>query len=267
MKEPVRILSDLHLGHPASRISSAEQLRPLLEGMGTVVFNGDTWQELARAFRPRAEGLLRELEALCAELGVETVFLSGNHDPGWPGKGWVELAEGRVVITHGDAVMWGGSPWSREAFARLEQVKALWAEHRAAETDAGERLQLAREMALVLKAPAIPKGRSFLKRAMDALNPPKRAFEILRVWSQQAEEAARFAERYFPQAEVMVIGHFHHHGIWSRRGKVVVNTGAFVNPHGARWLEWRDGLLSCGRVVGKDGGFRAGEADQVWRLG
>ena len=266
MKEPVRILSDLHLVHPASRIGDVAALRPLLEGAGTVVFNGDTWQELATGFRDKAEVLLEELKALGAELGVEMVFLSGNHDPGWPGRGWVELADGRVVVTHGDAVMWGGSPWSREAFERLEKMQALWAEHREAETDAGERLQLARRMALLLKPPAIPKGRSLFRRAMDAVNPPRRALEILRVWACQADEAALFAKRYFPRAEFVVIGHFHHHGIWRKRGRRVINTGAFVNPHDSRWVEWQDGWLSCGRVLEVDGRFIRAAADETWRF-
>ena len=266
MKEPVRILSDLHLGHPAGRIAGVEVLRPLLEGAGTVVFNGDTWQELATGLRLGSAALLEGLWELGAELGVELVFLSGNHDPGWPGRGWVELAGGRIVVTHGDAVMWGGSPWSREAFERLEKIRELWAAHRAAECDAGERLELARRMALLLRPPAIPKGRSLLRRAIDALNPPRRALEILRVWACQADEAAGFAARYFPQAEIVVIGHFHHHGIWRKRGRTVINTGAFLNPHRARWVEWRDGWLRSGRVAEQDGRFVMAAADEIWRL-
>ena len=114
MKEPVRILSDLHLGHKLSRIERVSALRPLISGAATVVFNGDTWQQLAAPFHKRSASMLEELKALCAEEGVEAVFLSGNHDPGWPGKGWVELADGRIVITHGDALFFGGSPWKRE---------------------------------------------------------------------------------------------------------------------------------------------------------
>jgi len=265
MREPVRILSDLHLGHPASRLGSAADLRALLEGAGTVVFNGDTWQELSSQFRPRSEALLGELRETCAGLGVEPRFLSGNHDPGWPGKGWVELAGGRVVVTHGDAVLWGGSPWSREAFERSEQVRALWEAHREAECDAGERLKLAREMAILLKAPSIPGGRSLGRRVLDALSPPRRALEILRVWAFLADEAGRFAARYFPDAEVLVIGHFHRAGVWRRDGRIVINTGAFVAPHHARWVEWREGMLSSGRIVEERGGFRRDAAEVLWR--
>lgn len=267
MREPVRILSDLHLGHPASRVNSVDALRPLLEGAGTLVFNGDTWQELSRTYRESSARMLGDLQRACGELGADPVFLSGNHDPGWPGKGWVELAEGRVVVTHGDAVMWGGSPWSRESFQRAAQVRALWEEHREAECDAGERLQLAREMARVLKAPVIPKGRRLWQRATDAISPPKRALMILHAWIFQADEAERFAERYFPRAEVLVIGHFHRAGIWHRGDRVVVNTGALVHPHAGRWVEWRGSMLRCGRILQVDGAFGLGGADAVWHFG
>ena len=40
--EPVLILSDLHLGHRASLIEHPDQLASLLQGPGSVIFNGDT---------------------------------------------------------------------------------------------------------------------------------------------------------------------------------------------------------------------------------
>ena len=110
MNSPIRILSDLHLGHKVSRIEDVESLRPLIAGAGTVIFNGDTWQELAKPWKSRAGEMLEELKKLCADEGAEAVFLSGNHDPGWPGKGWIELAEGRIVVNHGDALLFESSP-------------------------------------------------------------------------------------------------------------------------------------------------------------
>ncbi len=257
MKEPVRILSDLHLGHAASRIEEVGGLRPLIAGAGTVIFNGDTWQELAIDYRPRAERLLADLRDLCRDEGVEAVFLSGNHDPGWPGKGWIELAGGRIVVTHGDAVLWAGSPWSREALSREAEVRRLWEEHRGAADDAGERLVLARAVARALRAVSYPRGRSLVRRVVDAVNPPRRAWEILSVWLRHPAATADFARRYFPDAGIIVAGHFHWPGAWRRGGRVVVNTGAFVDPHPAWWAEWSDGRLRCGRVL--DG--------PPWRIG
>lgn len=264
MKEPVRILSDLHLGHAASRISEVEVLRPLIAGAGTVIFNGDTWQELAKGRLPRAADLLGGLRELCRSEGVEAVFLSGNHDPGWPGQGWVELAEGRIVITHGDAVLWAGSPWSREAFEREAELRRLWEEHRAAGDDAGERLVLAREIARALKAASYPKGRSLMRRVVDAVNPPRRAWEILSAWVGHPSATARFARRYFPAAEIVIAGHFHWPGFWHREGRVVINTGAFVRPHPAWWVEWQGGWLRCGRVT-EGRTLSMGPASGTWR--
>lgn len=266
MTFPVRILSDLHLGHRVSRIESAESLRPLIAGAGTVIFNGDTWQELARVFLERSAAMLEDLKRVCVEEGVEPVFLSGNHDPGWPGPGWVELAGGRILITHGDTFFPGGSPWSREALTRQDKVRALWERHGQEDGDPAARIVLAREMALLLRTAEYPKGKHLWQRVFDAVRPPRRAFEMLRVWATQADAAADFAERYYPRAEVVIKGHFHHSGIWRKRGRLVINLGAFMNPCRAMWAEYDGGLLRCGKVDERGPDYRLGEVAGAWRL-
>ena len=265
MKFPVRILGDLHLGHRVSRIDSVAKLRPLIAGAGTIIFNGDTWQELARPFREKSSAMLEELKAICAEEGAEPVFLSGNHDPGWPGPGWVELAGGRILITHGDAFFAEGSPWSREAFARHEQVAELWKRHGESVGDPAARIVLAREIALVLRAAEYPKGQKIWNRVFEAIRPPRRAFEILRVWTRQADVAAEFTERYFPKAEIVVKGHFHRTGIWHKRGKLILNLGAFLPPCAA-WIAEFDGeYFRCAKIEeGSD--YRAGRVLGTWRV-
>lgn len=255
MKEPVLIVSDLHLGHDATRITQISDLRSLFEGAGTIVFNGDTWQELATVWRERSQRVLDHLKQLGDELDVEMIFLSGNHDPGWPGQGWLELADGKIVITHGDALMWAGSPWSRESFVRHDQIRELWNEHPAADHDAHERLTLARRIALTLKPPVIPNSRTLFRRVLDAVSPPRRAIEILKVWWRQSEAAAHFAAQYFPNAEVIVIGHFHSSGAWKKNGRLVINTGAFLQPHRAFWVEYHHHELRWGKVKHTTEGF------------
>jgi predicted phosphodiesterase len=248
MKEPVRILSDLHLGHQVSRIEQVSALRPLIAGAGTVVFNGDTWQELAAPFRKRAEVMLRELKSLCAEEGADAVFLPGNHDPGWEGRGWVELAGGKIIVTHGDALYFDGAPWKREVLTAERQVLDLWAQHPAAAHDLEERLVLARRIAEDLSSVEYPLGRHILQRAWDAAVPPQRALKMLEAWFTQGEKGTQFCDRYFPKAEILVIGHFHHQGIWQSGGRTVINTGSFLDPGLALWLEWQNGWLTCGKI-------------------
>lgn len=266
MKEPVRIFSDLHLAHRLSRIARVSLLRPLLAGAGTVVFNGDTWQELACGLRERSNEMLDELRGLCAAEGCEAVFLAGNHDPGWSGPGWLELAGGRIVITHGDALLFDGSPWKRENLAGRQRVLELWREHPQAGQDAGERLRLARAIARTLSSPEPPTGRRLWQRGWDAVVPPQRAFQILHAWWTQGAAGAAFCKRYFPQAEVLIVGHFHRHGCWHRDGRLVINTGSFVSPGRAHWVEWQDGWLRRGVIAESPTTCRLGKVLNAWRL-
>ena len=266
MIEPVRILSDLHLGHKISRIDKISALRPLIAGAGTVVFNGDTWQELAKPYLTRSSALLDELKTLCAEENVETVFLSGNHDPGWPGRGWVELAGGKLIVMHGDALLFDGSPWKREILVHGERVLELWRQNPLADHDAEARLRVAREIARELCSVEYPSGRRFIERAWDALLPPKRAVKMVEAWLTQGAAGAKFCESYFPHAEVLVIGHFHRAGCWGNTGRRVINTGSFTSPGRAHWVEWNQGWLSRGVIQESPEAFSKSVTLDVWRF-
>jgi len=266
LAEPVRILSDLHLAHKVSRIARVSALRPLVAGAGTMVFNGDTWQELAGAVVARSAEMLQELQSLCTREGCAAVFLSGNHDPGWPGPGWVELAGGRIIVTHGDALLFAGSPWKREVLAGGQRVLDLWRQHPDAATDAAARLCLAREMARALPSQEESFGRRLWQQAWDAAYPPQRALRILQAWWQQDASGVEFCKRYFPQAEVLIVGHLHRQGCWRKDGRLVINTGSFVNPGRAHWVEWQAGWLRRGVVAESPDACRLGKVLNAWRL-
>jgi len=254
MKLPVRIFSDLHLGHKASRIAGVESLRGLFRGAGTVVFNGDTWEELSEGWRENSETMLWALRRILAEEGCETVFLPGNHDPGWEGRGWLEFAGGRIVVTHGDVLLRDGAPWKREMLAAKHIVDGLWEESPDAATDAAARHDLARRIARRLPSCRHPEGGSLFSRVLDAAFPPRRAMEIIRAWASQGRLAADFCERYFPKVELIVIGHFHCSGVRRVRGRTIVNLGSFVVPGRAKWAEWDGKSLTTGDVSeSKDG--------------
>jgi predicted phosphodiesterase len=266
VNEPVRVFSDLHLGHKVSRIREVSALRPLISGAGTVIFNGDTWQELARQFYTRSAAMLEELTSLCRAEGAEAIFLSGNHDPGWPGRGWVELAGGRIVISHGDGLLFDGSPWKREILVNGKRVVELWDQHPQASRDVEERLRVARKIARELCCVESPTGRSFLLRAWDAAIPPRRAVKMIEAWITQATEGAKFCDSYFPAAEILVIGHFHREGSWLRSGRRIINTGSFMAPGRAHWVEWNDGWLSRGVIDETGESCQKGRTLGVWRL-
>ncbi len=266
MNEPVRILSDLHLGHTVSRIEKTSALRPLIAGAGTVVFNGDVWQELAEPFKERSATMLAELRDICAEENAEAVFLPGNHDPGWPGCGWVELAGGRIIVTHGDALWFDGSPWKREILTARSQILDIWSKYPTALHDPVARLDLAREIARTLCSVEYPTGRRFLQRAWDAVVPPVRALKMLEAWIHQGSAGARFCDRYFPNAEALIIGHFHRHGRWVRNGRLIIDTGSFMAPSRAHWVEWNNAWLSRGEIDESPDRCTIGRTLDTWRF-
>lgn len=266
MKLPVLILSDLHLGHRVSRIDEVENLRPLIAGMGTVIFNGDTWEPLAKPFRTLSEAMLIALQNMCAQEGVEAIFLPGNHDPDWPGSGWVELADGRIVVTHGDVLLWASSPWKREIFHQKSRVREIWAEHPQAEHDIGERMHVCRRIARELISKKHARSRRFLKRVWDAVTPPQRALEILQAWWREGDAGAEFCRRYFPSAELLIIGHFHNRGTWLKRGIRTIDLGSFVQPGKASWATWDGTFLCIGTIDESHTPYRKDEANEVYRF-
>ncbi|MBK1884213.1 hypothetical protein JIN85_17470 [Luteolibacter pohnpeiensis] len=266
MKEPILMISDLHLAHRVSRITDVAALRPLLEGAGTVIFNGDTWQELATSLEKESAAMLQELKELCADLGCEPIFLSGNHDPGWEGKGWVELAGGKIIVTHGDAILYGGSPWKREVLTGGGAVEQAWAKYPGAWENPEIRIKVAREIASKLPSVKHPGGRHLFQRAWDAVVPPQRGLEMVMAWLSQGVEGGKFCDRYFPEAEILIIGHFHWQGCWRVGHRIVINTGSFLPPSRAHWVEWKDGLLSRGVIAEPKGAYRKGTILDVWRV-
>jgi len=170
------------------------------------------------------------------------------------------------VITHGDTLLFDGSPWKREILVRGERVMELWNRHPRADHDIEERLRVARAIARELCSVEHPTGRHFLQRAWDAVLPPGRAVKMIQAWMIQGSVGAKFCETYFPKAEVLVIGHFHHEGCWLRNGRRIINTGSFMAPGRANWVEWNEGVLSRGVIEESPESCRKGKTLNAWRL-
>lgn len=240
-----------------------ESLRPLFRGAGTALFNGDTWEELAAPWRQRSAVMLAELKRICAEEGCDPVFLRGNHDPGWDGPAWITLAEGRIVVTHGDVVLRESSPWKREILAAGDQVEAIWKSFPNADTDPEDRHEVAREIALRLRSAKHPHGRSIPSRIIDAISPPQRAFRMLDAWIHLGKYGADFCDTYFPHAEILVTGHFHRPAVITNSRRTIVNTGSFVTPAISLCAEWDGENFSVKRIGKSTGTYFARAAPRL----
>jgi predicted phosphodiesterase len=243
-EEPVRILSDLHLAHPASQIDRVESLRPLIGGARTVIFNGDTCEQSCVDWTEEGEARLGELLELCSQEGAAPVFLAGNHDPEITARGWLDLAGGKILVTHGHAIYPGVAPWTHEYLFRKKEILRMVEERRCAEADLAYHWETTRTITQVLKPErARNLGRMGRNYLLSAAWPPERCFNILRVWLTMVDMANQFVQRFRPKTEVFFFGHFHRAGIWQRDDRIICNTGAFMR--GARPLvgDLSDGWL------------------------
>lgn len=268
---PVRILSDLHLGHDVCTIRRVASLRPLLEGARTVVFNGDTFEARAECFRQRAAEALEELRALCAACGAQPVFLNGNHDPDcWPLDS-LELAGGAVFVTHGHVFQRLISPWSAKLRACRADLEKILAEYPPeAWQDLSTRFEIARRLSLAMPpSDTRQKNRTLAGLADLVLReiwPPTRALAVLRVWQALPRTVTEFARTFCPKAQAVIFGHTHRAACWRRDGRLLVNTGAFVTFARPVLVELNGPQLHVHNISCKAGEYRPGPAILPLRL-
>ena len=250
--EPIRIISDLHLGHPGGWLTDARQVGGVIEGAATVIFNGDIVESRWGEERMHAARHLDAMRALCEKCGAVPVFINGNHDPAISDINHIDLAGGAVFATHGDVLFAGVSPWSQlgplltaaheEALAKLNGDELESLEHLLhASKEASARLELFAPFANRVK----PGTLALLRRAGW---PPWRPLRILRVWAETPSLAAKFAVRHRPRARLILIGHTHRPGIWLRGPRAVINTGGFMALGSPLAVDLADGTLTIRRI-------------------
>ncbi|MDA7891308.1 metallophosphoesterase family protein [Akkermansiaceae bacterium] len=259
-----RILSDLHLGHTASRLRSVAMLEPVFDDIDHLVLAGDVWQQ--RKFGGVCEGgahMFDELLSLARIRGVVVEVLRGNHDPD-SGKGITWLVDRSVLVTHGDAVYEDATPWSREIGKYREEVDAIIQKYASESHRAEACAERAREIALTLQVVPLPKLPSPLDFFATALWPPSRSFEMLRVWRGMGDQGLRFLDHSGEGACVLVCGHFHRSGIWEADGKVMINTGAFMKGSRPWAVDVNGKKLTARELVLGGGRFQLGPVKGRW---
>jgi predicted phosphodiesterase len=258
----VRILSDLHYGEEASQLRSLEQLAPLLDGPAAVLLNGDSIETrfLATRGRNNPAGALDAFRAFLAARAGHVLVLTGNHDPDLSDRHHADLADGRLLVTHGDTLFPELAPWGWEAaLHRAEQTWRLAALPEAARFDWETRLHVckAANLAVARRAPRhVTSGEHpLLRQRLRAL---LRLHRILRAWREAPDRAAELVRTYRPRARAIVLGHTHRPGVWWRGGVAIINTGAFMPPFAPRCVDVVGDHLHVRRIVVRDGAFHAG---------
>lgn len=226
--ERVRFISDLHLAHERCQALTDYDLESVVRGTDILVSNGDLSETRPCPWREMGVRLRADFHALCARHGVRLIELAGNHDPALPHLA-ARFWGGRVVAMHGHAIFREIAPWSWEYINNKELFRSIIAACPEADTDLEARLELSRRLSSAVspifkrRGPHIPVVSSLLH----CFWPPERPLQIIRGWLTSPGLANRFAGQYFPQAETVVLGHFHRHCFRRFPGRTVINTGAW----------------------------------------
>ncbi len=241
----VRVISDLHLAHERCEAPSVNELTPLLDGVDLLVVAGDLAEARESAWQQRGLSLREELRTLCQLRGVELITLAGNHDPD-AGSLLLSLWGGRVIVMHGHALYKQGSPWGWEYLRYPELFHECIARFPNCDNSLEERLELSSQISQ-LTVPIMQRhdkiGNRHLRGMLHCFFPPQRPLSIVWGWLTCGWRAENFARRFFPQAEVVVLGHFHRSGRWTYGKRVIVNTGAWYKHATPYVADLQDGRL------------------------
>jgi predicted phosphodiesterase len=199
-----------------------------------------------------------ELQALCGRAGARMILLNGNHDPDtWP-HDWMDLADGKLFVTHGHVLLRLVSPWCRDLPACRSELERIHNDYSADQRRKMEtRFIIARRCCLAMPpSETRQSGRSLMARAgllLREIWPPSRPWEVLKAWAQLPSLAAGFLREFRPAARVMLFGHTHRATVWRRGGRLLVNTGGFVTFARPLIAEWSGGRVSIFRVDERNG--------------
>ena len=266
-----RIFSDLHFGEHASRVRSLSQLRPLLGDPAAVVMNGDALDTRPGPdpdFTARCRTEVREyFEIACRHV----TFLTGNHDPDFSDHHSLDLAGGRVFVTHGDILFEDIVPWSNDApILRARIREALAALPPGAEASLDQRLLAYRrvEASVTQRHQVEHQGLKYaVKMAGDSVWPPWRILRVLAAWRQLPRRGAALLREHRPQAKFCLLGHTHRPGVWrAASGAVVINTGALCFPFRAFAVDISAARLVVRKIAQRGDEFRIGDKVVEFRL-
>ena len=233
--DTIRVLSDLHLGHPASKIRQPFQIENLLEGAGFVVFNGDTVEEFAERYLPTAETVWAGVRRILDKRNIGWRRITGNHDPTVSRDHKLELADGKVLIVHGDFLFDRVAPWSHGVAKARKELNELDEQESASPADPGDldaRLALTRKRCGVINHHVVQAGyggRGKIVSLCHDLWPPTRPLRIIQSWRKAPQLALDAMKQFRPDAKIMIIGHTHRPFIFEQDGRIIVNTGAYFS--------------------------------------
>ncbi|MCK6473711.1 MAG: metallophosphoesterase [Planctomycetes bacterium] len=240
MAHKTLILSDLHLGHRASRAPRfLATLSRAAAGFDRVIVNGDAVDEYeTHAPTEDARRLHAELTDILTCRGGAPEFLTGNHDPAISAQHHAYLEEPGLLVFHGDYANDRAVPWDeRESgfAARYRAALESEASEGAGNGNGGGALDFAQRAALFRRVQVEffaehpeDRGESGLVYLLRHVLPPSRVWLVWRYVQGAPEMVARAAREFPKPVKAVAFGHIHRAGRWAFDGVTVYNTGSYM---------------------------------------
>jgi len=265
-REPIVILSDMHLCALTNWRAELGRLRGLWKDAGTVIFNGDTMNWGLAHYHENRNDVVEHILALCEEDGTQPVLVGGNTDYQLEGARHLFLEHGRILVMHGDAMFENSSPWRKNAaeLAAARKDALLEISPGMRETLEGQVQAAVEALRAVDEQNDNPRHTDpVLARKIASLGDwvlrPRRIAAVLRAWWKLPAIASGFMEKYAPGADFLVFGHAHRRGIWEIEERTVINTGSFEKPARPLMVKIGDGKIIIFKVRGKKSGYSPGD--------
>lgn len=251
---PLVVISDLHLGR-ADMVAAAAELDELIDGASTLVINGDAAELHLDEHAAAAHREMDLLRDRCTTSNTRLVLLAGNHDPLIVPRRHLSLAQGAVLLTHGDAVHEALAPWSDTASVIARRHREVMRSHPESRRETLEVLfEACREAAVADTEVADEMGSP--TTPLTALGKPWKLVSVLGFWFTHGRRLHRFATRFQPSARIVIAGHSHRGGVVNVGGRTIVNTGCFGIPGPALAVVASRDELEVRRIVRRRRGDR-----------
>lgn len=252
----LRILSDLHLRDASTRIRRLEDLAPLLEGVDELWLNGDTCDN--QSGMTPAE--LARIQTFFTARVPRVRFITGNHDPDISDCHEASAADGLLWATHGDVFLDSVVPWSRVR----DQLEARVRDQLARDpnldfTSFDGRVTAMRRACTGFRRECDPERKDpshRFRRLLMEFFPPRQPMAMVHTWWTFPARVVEAARRWRPAAHIIVTGHVHFPRTWRHADKIVINTGAFSGPVGARAVDVHSDRVEVRRIENHPDGWR-----------
>ena len=266
----LRIISDIHYGDRASTVYRLSQLAPLAEDTTRLICNGDTTDTRPEPDLEAINQRRADLATFAKNCSSQVQFLTGNHDPDISDIHHVGLADGHVLLTHGDILYHNIVPWGRDADLADELVQHFQ-DKLLSTTPAFNELLIAHRRAAL----DIPQRHQAEKHGLkyivgfisDTIWPPTRILRVLKAWREFPHRGQKLLQSHRPEARFLICGHTHRPGIWQRpNGQILINTGSFCPPLGQLMVDLEEDRLLVRKVIRKQQDYHPGKIVEQFPL-